>query len=189
MQLQIAKQLCQWREQIAQKKDRPRRWIAKDDWLIEMSRQKPVSIEDLSTIRELNEKFITHHGQTLLKIIEDAEHLAPSEWPKLDAVNSLSSHQQALGDCMMALCRTIAEDNQIALATLATRKDIDNLIVNRKNRSGNLAKLLKQNFQILTWRVEYLDQLIASHQGHQRRKILNRQGVDTGHILLAGNLN
>ncbi len=133
VQLQIAKQLCQWREQIAQKKDRPRRWIAKDDWLIEMSRKKPVSIEDLSTIRELNEKFITQHGQTLLKIIEDAEHLAPSEWPKLDAVNSLSSHQQALGDCMMALCRTIAEDNQIALATLATRKDIDNLIVNRKN--------------------------------------------------------
>lgn len=42
-------------------------------------------------------------------------------------------HQQALGDCLMALCRVIAEDNQIALATLATRKDIDSLITNRKN--------------------------------------------------------
>ena len=33
----------------------------------------------------------------------------------------------------MGLCRVAAEDNQIALATLATRKDIDNLITNRKN--------------------------------------------------------
>ncbi len=33
----------------------------------------------------------------------------------------------------MALCRVIAEENQIALATLATRKDIDSLITNRKN--------------------------------------------------------
>jgi ribonuclease D len=33
----------------------------------------------------------------------------------------------------MALCREIAEDNNIALATLATRKDIDSLIINRKN--------------------------------------------------------
>ena len=30
----------------------------------------------------------------------------------------------------MALCRVIAEENQIALATLVTRKDLDNLILN-----------------------------------------------------------
>ena len=39
----------------------------------------------------------------------------------------------ALGDCLMALCRVIAAENDIALATLATRKDIDNLIMNQKS--------------------------------------------------------
>jgi hypothetical protein len=33
----------------------------------------------------------------------------------------------------MALCRVIADQNQIALATLATRKDIDNLLINQKS--------------------------------------------------------
>lgn len=33
----------------------------------------------------------------------------------------------------MALCRKLADQNQIALATLATRKDIDNLILNQKS--------------------------------------------------------
>ncbi len=32
----------------------------------------------------------------------------------------------------MALCRVIADENNIALGTFATRKDIDSLIVNRK---------------------------------------------------------
>lgn len=133
LNLQIASQLCQWREQLAQKKDRPRRWMAKDDWLIEISRQIPDSIGDLTSMRELNEKFITQHGQAILKIIKEAKNLNSTEWPEPDRVHSLSSRQQALGDCMMALCRIIAEESQIALATLATRKDIDNLIIKRKN--------------------------------------------------------
>jgi hypothetical protein len=33
----------------------------------------------------------------------------------------------------MALCRVIAEENEIALATLVVRKDIDNLILNSKS--------------------------------------------------------
>jgi hypothetical protein len=33
----------------------------------------------------------------------------------------------------MALCRGIADQNQIALTTLATRKDIDNLLLNQKS--------------------------------------------------------
>ncbi|MFV2032613.1 MAG: ribonuclease D [Gammaproteobacteria bacterium] len=133
VELQIASLLCQWRERLAQEKNRPRRWIAKDDCLVEISHLKPATVDDLSSINELSEKFITKHGLAMLKIIRDAQNTDSSEWPHPDRVNSLSSHQQALGDRMMALCRVIAEDNQIALAALATRKDIDNLIVNRKN--------------------------------------------------------
>jgi hypothetical protein len=33
----------------------------------------------------------------------------------------------------MALCRVIAQANQIALATLVTRKDIDNLIIDQRS--------------------------------------------------------
>ncbi len=44
----------------------------------------------------------------------------------------MDANQLALGDCLMGLCRMIADDNQIALATLATRKDIDNLVLDQK---------------------------------------------------------
>lgn len=133
VELQIARHLCQWREQLAQQKNLPRRWVVKDDLLIEIARLKPSHTADLESIRGDNEKFIKRHGDTLLQLVADAQNTAASEWPQHDTKHALSTHQQALGDCMMALCRIVADDNQIALATLATRKDIDNLITNTKN--------------------------------------------------------
>lgn len=133
VELQIARYLCRWREKIAQQKNLPRRWIVKDDLLIDVARLKPSKMDDFDSIRDVNEKFIQRHGDALLQIVATAQDTPASEWPQQTAKQSLSTHQQALGDCLMALCRVIAEDNQVALATLATRKDIDSLITNRKN--------------------------------------------------------
>ena len=131
--LQIASDLCRWREQQAQRRNRPRRWILKDDTIIEIARHQPDSIESLSRIRELGDKTIQRNGDQLLRIVAQAQSVDAEHWPRPDRVESLSKHQLALGDCLMALCRVIAEQNQIALATLVTRKDIDSLILNPKS--------------------------------------------------------
>ncbi len=132
IQLQIASLLCQWREQLAQKKNLPKRWVIKDELIFNIARLKPGSASELTSIRDVNERFVKQHAKTVLDIINKAQAIDASEWPKLDKVKVLTSGQQSIGDCLMALCREIAEDNNIALATLATRKDIDNLIINRK---------------------------------------------------------
>ena len=131
--LQIASDLCRWREQQAQQRNRPRRWILKDDTIIELARHKPRDIDSLSRIRELGDKTIQRHGDKLLKIIAHAQTVDSQHWPRPDKIEVLSKHQLALGDCLMALCRMIAEEEQIALATLATRKDIDNLVLNPRS--------------------------------------------------------
>ena len=131
--LQIVSDLCRWREELAQRQNRPRRWIVKDDTLIELARQKPESEADLSSIPELQEKTIRRHGAELLAIVARAADIDPADWPQHDKVNNLDKQQLALGDCLMALCRVIAEENDIALATLVVRKDIDNLILNSKS--------------------------------------------------------
>jgi ribonuclease D len=128
--LQIASDLCRWREQQAQHRNRPRRWILKDDTIIEIARRKPDSIEALSQIRELGDKTIQRNGDKLLRIVAKAQTIAAEHWPRPDKIESLGKHQLALGECLMALCRVIADENQIALATMVTRKDIDNLILN-----------------------------------------------------------
>jgi len=133
VELQLASNLCQWREHLAQQKNLPRRWVVKDDLIIEIARIKPSTMSDLDSIRDINERFIDKHGNRILQIVARVDDIPASKWPRHHTKQSLSTHQQALGDCLMALCRIVAEDNKIALATLATRKDIDNLITNRKN--------------------------------------------------------
>jgi ribonuclease D len=131
--LQIASELCRWREALAQQQNRPRRWIAKDDALIQVARQKPASMADLASIPELPEKTVRRHGSELLAIVAHATEVDSSEWPRQDKFAQLDRQQLALGDCLMALCRLIADENDIALATLALRKDIDSLILNHNS--------------------------------------------------------
>ncbi|MDJ0778640.1 MAG: ribonuclease D [Gammaproteobacteria bacterium] len=131
--LQIASELCRWREQVARERNRPRRWIVKDDALIEIARRKPDSIDELAAIPELGGKLAERHGKKLLRIVADAGRSDPSNWPRHEKTRSLDTWQTALGDCLMAICRVAAEENSIALATLATRKDIDNLILSQKS--------------------------------------------------------
>ena len=131
--LQISAELCRWREGEAQRADRPRRWIAKDDAIVELARQKPADLKALSRIPELPDKTVRRHGETLVKIVAEATQTDPSDWPRHERPPTLDALELSLGDCLMALCRKIAADNDIALATLATRKDIDNLVLNQKN--------------------------------------------------------
>ena len=131
--LQIASELAQWREELAQRQNRPRRWIVKDEVIVEIARQKPADIEALSRIRDLSDKTVNRHGDKLLQMVAHAARVDASLWPQHDKLKNLDKQQLALGDCLMALCRVIADQNQIALATLATRKDIDNLLLNQKS--------------------------------------------------------
>ncbi len=131
--LQIASELCRWREQLAQRQNRPRRWIVKDDAIIEIARQKPGDLAALSSIPELSDKVASRHADKLLDIVTNAAETDSALWPRHDKINNLDARQLALGDCLMSLCRVIAENNKIALASLATRRDIDNLILNQKS--------------------------------------------------------
>ena len=131
--LQIASDLCRWREAVAQQQNRPRRWIAKDDALIEIARHKPQDMEALLIIPELSEKTARRYGDKLLAIVVAANAIDSENWPRQDKMKNLNNEQMALGDCLMALCRIIADENKIALATLATRKDIDTLVLNQKS--------------------------------------------------------
>jgi len=133
VKLQIASDLCRWREQQARQQNRPRRWIAKDDAIVEIARRQPASLEALRQIPELGEKTVKRHGEKLLAVVADAARVDAGDWPRHDRTQALDPAQTALADCLMALCREIADENGIALATLATRKDVDNLVLNRKS--------------------------------------------------------
>jgi len=126
--LNHADQLCRWREQRAREKDRPRRWILKDEDIIDIARFRPRTHRDLQQIGNLGSDFIRKTGDDLLAVLDRAERIDPAERPRQPKFQRLDANQQALADCLMAIARLKCEENDIALASVAGKKDIDALV-------------------------------------------------------------
>ena len=126
--LNNADQLCRWREARAIKSNRPKRWIMKDEDIVDIARFKPKSHHDLNQIGNLGSEFIRKNGDELLAVLEQAAKIDPAEYPVMPDYTRLNSDQQAISDCLMAICRVVVEKNQIALASVTSKKEIDGLV-------------------------------------------------------------
>ena len=65
----VVRQLAAWREITARAENQPRKWILRDHALLEMARQAPDSLDDLSRIDGIGKKVLQRHGPALLEII------------------------------------------------------------------------------------------------------------------------
>lgn len=72
MQRSVLRALAAWRENHAATVDRPRRWILRDETLLELARRMPADPESLRQIRGLDPSRLQQHGEILLGLIATA---------------------------------------------------------------------------------------------------------------------
>ncbi|PHS25565.1 MAG: ribonuclease D [Methylophaga sp.] len=128
VQLAILKQLSAWREQRAITSNRPRRWILKDDVLLDLAKLAPESIDKLSMIRGLEANTIKRYGEKLLTEIKQAKATPKDQWPVLKKTQALSQQQNAIVDALMALVRKFCDEQSIAPVAVASRKEIECMV-------------------------------------------------------------
>lgn len=63
--------LARWRESLAQRLDRPRRWVVADDLIIRLAQHPPQSVEDLRRSTEKPNKLLRREGESLLQALRD----------------------------------------------------------------------------------------------------------------------
>ena len=129
--LNHADQLCRWRENRAMEKNRPRRWIMKDEDIVDIARLKPTNIKGLAQIGQLSADYMKKVGPEILAVLANSARMDPSEFPRQDDYTRLDAQQQALADCLMAISRVVSEQNSIALTSLISKKDIDGLVTGK----------------------------------------------------------
>lgn len=128
IQLAILQKLAEWREQRAIKSNRPRRWILKDDVLIDLAKLAPDTIDKFSMIRGLEANLIERHGKALLEQIDLAKSSPKEHWPIIKKPQILTSQQDAVVDALMALLRKLCDEQSIAPIAVASRKDIERIV-------------------------------------------------------------
>jgi len=128
--LSILQALATWRERKAQQKDRPKGWILRDDALIDISRHRPVSLDALARIRGLSEGLVRNSGNKIIELVKDASGKTPIPYPdSIDKRTKLTPDQNVLVDVMMALVRQSGEQNSLNPAVLASRKQLEKLLL------------------------------------------------------------
>ncbi len=128
-QLAVLRALAEWRETTARQRDLPRKWVMKDDLMVELCRRLPRSLEALAKLRGIDAGMVRREGRTLLDLIKTASELPREQWPvEKQRPTPLSPRQEAMVDYLSAGLRLLAAQHQLSPQAIATHKDLQNLV-------------------------------------------------------------
>jgi len=129
VQIAVLQQLAAWREERAQQLDKPRRWIVGDDQLLDMARLMPIAQEQLDRLRGLEEGTKRRYAEEWFKVISHAKQIPREEWPVIKEGPRLQTWQEPVIDALMALLRQCCDTAQVTPAAVASRRDLERLLL------------------------------------------------------------
>ena len=124
----VARALVQWREQTAERRDRPVQGILSDAALIEIAKRKPSSASELEQIRGAGAANMRRRGEELLTIVRAARELAPEQAPSEARPPLLKPEDAPLIALSESLLRARAREANIAYELLASRADLQAIV-------------------------------------------------------------
>jgi ribonuclease D len=116
-----------WREQAARKSNLPRTWVVDDADLLALAQHAPRDQAQFTQIKGLKTRQVSQWGEQIISVIGDAcEDNTFIFWPE---PTRLTRNQTQTYNHMTDIARLRAQEHQINAALLATRKDIERLIL------------------------------------------------------------
>jgi len=130
IQLTVLQVVAEWRETVAQQKDKPRNWIFRDDFIIDLARLRPECMKTLANIRGLPNRARKDYGENLCALVKKAKTILPvtDEIEKKPIKKTLE--QEAILDLLASVVRLRAAENSLSPTVLASKKDLEQLLVN-----------------------------------------------------------
>ena len=133
-QLAILRELATWRENLAEKKDLPRKWIVGDEILIDLARQNPKNSQEIGQIRGINADRTKKYHQTWLELLKKGAETPESEWPELPHSKKTTPTENGVIDLLMLVIQIEANKQGITPAAIAGRKQVANMIQSGKTK-------------------------------------------------------
>ena len=128
-QLAVLQALARWRELQARERDLPRKWLLKDDLMVELCRRLPRNLESLARVRGVESGMVRREGKLFLQLINDACQLEQSHWPvEKSRPKPLNPQQEAMVDLLSAALRLLAQRHQLSPQAIGTHKDLQKLV-------------------------------------------------------------
>lgn len=131
--LSVLQAAAAWREQTAQRDNQPRGWVLKDDVLFDLARLQPKKMEQLQSLRALNERTLRRYGEELCRLVQTALASPAQPLPRKMRPPAATPEREALLDVLGAVVRLLAERHTLNPAVVAGRKDLEALVAGEEN--------------------------------------------------------
>lgn len=132
--LAVLRELAQWREEEAQKKDVPRGRILKDETLLDLTYQKPRTESELARIRGVSPDMAKgKFGKLILDAMERGIAVPDSECPVVAAKEPLPQRLTPVLEILKMLLRIQASENDVAPRLIADSETLENYVRDPKS--------------------------------------------------------
>lgn len=153
--LAIVRELWQWREREAQKRDCPARKVLRDDLIVELAKRRSADPGQVRAIRGFERRDLQRIVPDLARAIGRALALPEADCPSIVRQDS-SPQLNMLGQFLSSALTSICRDAQVAASLVGTPNDVRELVAYR------LGQLVGDEVPTLTrgWRAEVVGHLI-----------------------------
>jgi ribonuclease D len=128
----VARELVEWREQTAERHNRPVQSVLGDAALMELAKRKPTSRNELSRIRGVGAGANGRRADELLEVIRAARDRPPDPAPERSRLPSSRPHDAPLVALAEALLRARAREAGLAYELLAARADLQAIVAGER---------------------------------------------------------
>lgn len=125
LQLHTLRAIAAWREEFAQRIDKPRGRILKDEVLVQIAEVNPKSLEEMLNTRGVQNRLSNSHAEELFAVIEAARAEDPETYPQMQKrAKILSARQEVLLDALKLLMKWQCAHNDVAPKLVARKEDV-----------------------------------------------------------------
>jgi ribonuclease D len=133
----VARALVQWREQTAERQDRPVQSVLGDAALMEIAKRKPRSTVELEQIRGSGAANLRRRGEDLVAVVNAAGELPPEQVPREERPPGPRPEDAPLIALCEALLRARAREAGLAYELLAARADLQAIVACWRSGEGD----------------------------------------------------
>jgi ribonuclease D len=126
--LAVLRELAEWREREAHRRNVPRGRVMRDEVLLQLARHPPKTLDALRGTRGLHPSETERNGDALLSMIHRAQALPASAWPELPQQKKPEPESTGLVELLQAVLKTRAASHHISASLLATTADLQALV-------------------------------------------------------------
>ena len=127
----VARELAAWREQTAEREDKPVGSIVRDPALVELAKRKPASAKEISNLRGITPDVVRKRADAIIAAIERGRAAEPIRMEESDRVGGDPADGPVIA-LVEALVRSRAQAAGLAYELIAARADLAPIVAHAR---------------------------------------------------------